>query len=151
MSDAQDKTEMNEEAVNGQEKGQAPLRTIRDGQLSSSVWETQGPDGPFMTAKIVRNYRDTEGKFRETSSFSESDLRRLPDLARNTTDIMTALRHDQQLARDVREQMRQDQQATPMHTAQATDSQKTAYVEQRRQKTTAAPTQGQRIQNKQGR
>lgn len=78
---------------NGNGNGTPPLRTVRDGTLSASIWERQGEDGPFYNTKIVRNWQDKDGQWHESSSFSEGDLRRLPDLARNSGDIIAAQRY----------------------------------------------------------
>ena len=143
MSDSENTNGYADASVKAPEKGEAPLRAIRDGSLSSSIWPRQNDEGEtFYTAKIVRNYRDNEGKFHETNSYSESDLRRLPDLARNTSDIMTALRHDQQLARDVQIQRRTELENDPHTPAQE------AYQQKRIAQANAAPKQKQGVKNK---
>ena len=114
---------------------QAPIRTIRDGAISSSIWEQQGEDGPFYTAKVVRSYKDeASGEWRESNSYSENDLRRLADVARNTSDIMVGLRHDREMTRDVIAQKEAGhEQAQETQRTPDMDAQRAAFKQRRTQ------------------
>ena len=86
------------------ERGERPIRVIRDGSIASSVWERPSQDGPNYSAKVVRNWKDEDGKFHESNSYSEYDLPRLAEVARNTCDVISGLRHEQSVTRESRSQ-----------------------------------------------
>jgi hypothetical protein len=90
------------------ERGERPLRVIRDGSIASSIWERPGQDGPNYSAKVVRNWKDEDGKFHESNSYSEYDLPRLAEVARNTRDVISGLRHEQSQNRDPQNQKAPD-------------------------------------------
>ncbi len=95
------------------ERGERPLRVIRDGSIASSIWERPGQDGPNYSAKVVRNWKDEDGKFHESNSYSEYDLPRLAEVARNTCDIISGLRHEQSQARETQSQANGPEQDAP--------------------------------------
>ncbi len=119
------------DSSNGNGKGAPPIRTVRDGNLSSSIWEhqRQDDDGMFYSAKIVRNWQDDKGQWHESSSFSENDLRRIPALAENTSDIIQAHRYTQELPDRVQQRAEQ----------------KASYQESRKPESAPAPQPKQRI------
>ena len=127
---------MSDDQGNAPDKPQAPLRTIRDGALSSSVWERQSEDGPFYTAKVVRSYKDeASGEWRESNSYSENDLRKLANLARNTSDIMVGLRHDREMTREVVAQKETEQaQAQEAQHGPDMDAQRAEFKQRRMEK-----------------
>ena len=105
----------NEQSVE-REIGERPIRTIKDGAISASVWERQSDDGPQYSAKVVRKWRDEEGRFHESNNYSEYDLSRLADVARNTCDVILGLQHG-----------RERSEAQAQDKAQSRD----AYIEER--------------------
>lgn len=69
---------MSEEQTTGQEKGQPPLQTLRDGAVNVKLWRQESPEnGAFVTAMIGRTYKDPEtGEYRESRSLSGADMLR---------------------------------------------------------------------------
>lgn len=64
------------------ESGNQPVRVFRTRGISVSVFENQSKDGrPFYKAAIQRSYRDEDGNYQTTNSFSSSDLSLLSLLA----------------------------------------------------------------------
>lgn len=102
MSDATDKD---------QSQSKAPFRTIRDGNISSSIWEkpSQTAGEFFYPSKIVRNWQDENGTWHESSSFSERDLSRLIGVAETTKDVIAARRfaHEAPARLEERAQLKQ--------------------------------------------
>lgn len=98
---------MNDENNNGQGRGMPPLRTLRDGSLSSTIWPQDSVDGDrFFTSEIVRNWQDDHGKWHKSSSFSERDLPRLMALIETTQDVIRA-QHFEMTPERVSEQSKQ--------------------------------------------
>jgi len=64
-----------------EEKKQAPLKTLRDGAVVIKLWQQNSKNGPFVTASIGNTYKDPKtGEFKESRSFSETDLLKLQEL-----------------------------------------------------------------------
>ncbi len=87
-----------ETPANERTAGERPIRTVSDGAISAKVWERQNEDGegPNYSTKIVRTWRDEKGQFHESNNYSEFDLKRLANVAQNTSDVIAGLRqsHD---------------------------------------------------------
>ena len=47
-----------------------------------SVWENEGSKGVFHSLTLQRNYKDSEGAWKTTTSFRTSDLPALAELCR---------------------------------------------------------------------
>jgi len=48
--------------------------TMKLGRLTAKIWENQGPNGSFYNVTVTRTYRDKQGKYHESTSFTQSDL-----------------------------------------------------------------------------
>lgn len=59
-----------------------PAGTLRDGNLKATIWKNEGEKGPYFSTTFSRSYRDEEGNYRDTDSFSSADLLRVSELAR---------------------------------------------------------------------
>ncbi|MEO1151121.1 MAG: hypothetical protein AAFW83_09055 [Pseudomonadota bacterium] len=120
-----------------------PVRTLRDGPLSSSVFMNKSEDKQFPTATISRNWQDQDGNWHSSNSFSESQLKRVSDLALNTRDVMVGLRHDQALVNEVQEQATaqpDNREAEPDQTS-SLDTERQNYIASRQAQTEPAPEQ----------
>ncbi len=62
----------------------APEFVLRDGNLRSATWRSEGKFGPLFNTRITKLYRDDEGNPRETSTLGSKDLLRAGELARET-------------------------------------------------------------------
>ncbi len=60
-----------------------PVDTLRDGSLKAVIWKNPGKDEkpPRYSVQLTRSYQDEKGDWRETSSFSGSELLRIARLA----------------------------------------------------------------------
>ena len=80
------KTDRKEVALNDrmQDKQDAPLFELRDGNLRSATWQRDGEYGPQHSTKLSKIYKDQDGSYRETNSFNPKELLRVGELARET-------------------------------------------------------------------
>ena len=62
----------------------APEIVLRDGNLRSATWRSEGEYGPLFNTRITKLYRDDDGNPRETSTLGSKDLLRASELARET-------------------------------------------------------------------
>lgn len=58
-----------------------PAQTFRKGTVKAAVWENKGKDGIFYSVTFSRSYKAGDDGWRNTSSFNESDLEPLADVA----------------------------------------------------------------------
>ena len=59
-----------------------PEKTFRIGRLSATIWLNEGNEGTkFYSVDIVRNYKDKDGNWKTTSSFSHDELLNVAMLA----------------------------------------------------------------------
>lgn len=57
-----------------------PKYKIRDGLIKATIWENDHKDGVFYSVDLRRSYTDGNGEWKETTSFSGSDLLRAANL-----------------------------------------------------------------------
>jgi len=69
-----------------------PAATLRDGKLKATIWQNESGKGPYFSTTFSRSYRDDEGEYRDTISFSSGDLLRLSELARRAHHQASTLR-----------------------------------------------------------
>lgn len=61
--------------------GGGPVRKLRLGRLSATVWENGGEERSFLVVKFARSYLDEQKKWQNSDSFSRDDLLALAKLA----------------------------------------------------------------------
>lgn len=69
-----------------------PIDTLRDGSLKATIWKRTSERGDFYSVNFSRFYRDDEGAYHDTDSFSGSELLRLAHLATRAYDRTNELR-----------------------------------------------------------
>lgn len=69
-----------------------PVETLRDGSLKASIWENERENGSVHGVQFRKSYRDQEGQYRDTDSFTSNDLLRLSRLAEQSYDRIKAIR-----------------------------------------------------------
>lgn len=69
-----------------------PAATIRDGSLKATVWRNKGEKGDFHSVRFTRTWRDDQGTFHDSDSFSGAELLRLAHLATKAYDQLASLR-----------------------------------------------------------
>lgn len=58
-----------------------PIDTIRDGSLKATIWKRFGDNGNFYTVEFSRSYKDEQGEYHDSHSFSGAEPLRLARLA----------------------------------------------------------------------
>lgn len=58
-----------------------PLNTLRDGSLKATIWKNTGESGNFCSVQLTRTWKDEQGKYHDSDSFSGSELLRIARLA----------------------------------------------------------------------
>ncbi|MEO1405120.1 MAG: hypothetical protein AAFV54_01345 [Pseudomonadota bacterium] len=81
-----------------------PEDTIRDGKLKASIWRNESEKGPFFTTRLVRTYKDEDGKLHDTNSFHAQDLLGVSELARQAHHRVSDLRREEFKERRQQEQ-----------------------------------------------
>ena len=69
-----------------------PARTLQDGALKASLWKNHSKNGAFYSVTFSRTYRDDNGNYHDSSSFSGTDLLKLSRLAARAYEDTQALR-----------------------------------------------------------
>ncbi len=68
-----------------------PVKKIRVGSVSATIW---AQEGGFYNATLERNYKDKDGKWKSTNSFSVDDLIVAAKVANLAADAIIALQSD---------------------------------------------------------
>lgn len=69
-----------------------PFDTIRDGALKATIWRNESEKGLFYSVNFSRTYTDAAGDFKESDSFSGTDLLQLGHLATKAYDVISTAR-----------------------------------------------------------
>lgn len=69
-----------------------PVETLRDKDISASIWKNEGTNGEFHSVTFQRVYTGGGGETKNTSSFSGTDLLKLSRLAEKAYDRIAELR-----------------------------------------------------------
>lgn len=66
----------------------APMSELRDGSLRAAIWKNQKKDGTgnYYSVTLSRTYKDDGDQYRDTNSFSPTELLRISRLAGNAYD-----------------------------------------------------------------
>jgi hypothetical protein len=75
-------------------KTNRPVETLRAGNIKAVIWRNTGDNGPFYSVYFFRTYKDSNGLFHDTDSFSNSDLLKLSRLAGRAYDAVEMLRNN---------------------------------------------------------
>lgn len=70
----------------------SPIETLRDGAIKATIWENQGEKGTFYSVELSRTYQTTEGQYRDSHSFSGTDLLKVSELAKKAYETVNDLR-----------------------------------------------------------
>ena len=69
-----------------------PAKVIRDGNLKATLWANRSENGVYITATFAKTYSDKDGKPRDTSGFSGTELLRIAELAKGAYHTGNVLR-----------------------------------------------------------
>ena len=86
-----------------------PEDTLRDGSLKATIWRNEGENGEYYSTTIARTWQDEDGNYRDSHSFSGSELLRVSELARGAYARTNELKQEQQ------QEQAQDKKYDRMH------------------------------------
>jgi len=70
--------------------GNAPVKKLRIGLLTSTIWSNESGDKKFYTVNLAVNYKDADGNWKAGDNLNASDLLNAADLLQRSHDwIMT--------------------------------------------------------------
>jgi len=58
-----------------------PVATLKNGLINASIWQRTTEEGHFYSVTFERRYKDGEGNWKTTHSYSRADLLKLAELA----------------------------------------------------------------------
>lgn len=65
-----------------------PIETLRDGNVKAAIWENKSKKGKFHSVTFSRSYRDSEGNYADTNSYSGADLLKLSRVAEQSYEAI---------------------------------------------------------------
>jgi len=71
-----------------------PTSVIRDGSLKATIWENNGEKGTYFTTTFAKTYRDQNGDLKDTNVFTNNDLLKVSELAREARSKTRELQQD---------------------------------------------------------
>ncbi len=68
-----------------QDKKPKPVTTLRRSRIKASIWKNESVNGPFYNVTVARSYKGQDGVWKNSESFSLSDLDALVAVAQQAT------------------------------------------------------------------
>jgi hypothetical protein len=69
--------------------GRQPVDKFQEGPFQVSIWQNPSSKGDFRTATMDRRYKDKEGQFQTSHSYTASDLDHMEKAAREARARIT--------------------------------------------------------------
>ncbi len=79
-------------AANDEQGSARPVKTFKQGGVEVSVWRNAGENGDMYNTTIRNSYKDQAGDWKETKSFSPTDLAVLSQLSGQAFQAITELK-----------------------------------------------------------
>lgn len=67
-----------------------PATVLRNGSVKATIWENQGPKGPFFSATFARPYKDAEGNWQNSGNFGLHELESLMNVTLEAKEWLAA-------------------------------------------------------------
>jgi hypothetical protein len=78
--------------MNSQQPKAKPVSKLRDGKISAAIWANTSQEGKTAySVSFSRTYQDGDGNYKDSSSFSATDLLKLARLAGQAYDEIKRL------------------------------------------------------------
>jgi hypothetical protein len=71
-----------------------PADVLRDGNIKATIWKNERENGPSFSTVFSRTWQDEEGGYRDSHSFSGTELLRVSELARGAYTRTIELRQE---------------------------------------------------------
>lgn len=65
-----------------QQDAGGPADVLRDGNIKATIWKNERENGPSYNTTFARTWQDESGAYRDSHSFSGTELLRVSELAR---------------------------------------------------------------------
>lgn len=86
-------------------EGSGPADVLRDGNIKATIWKNERENGPSFSTVFSRTWQDEDGAYKDSHSFSGTELLRVSELARGAYTRTVELRqeHRVEIAREERQ------------------------------------------------
>jgi len=126
-------TERNDDPGNAGQQQQpetnGPADVLRDGNIKATIWKNERENGPSYNTTFARTWQDEQGAYRDSHSFSGTELLRVSELARGAYARMNELRQEHRQELEV-EISRDDDEAPARGDVQSFKSKRAAAQDQ---------------------
>lgn len=112
MSQNTQQTPTAQNSTEPQHKNQ-PVDVQRDGNVKATTWQNESDHGTYYSTSFSKVYQDGNGNFRESKSFSGTDLLKLSMLAQSSYTRANELRREQEQAHGQESAPNKDQNNLP--------------------------------------
>lgn len=92
--EAQTQAPAQETAKTPQSEPNRPEDVLRDGNIKATIWKNERENGPSFSTIFARTWQDEEGAYRDSHSFSGTELLRVSELARGAYARTNELRQE---------------------------------------------------------
>lgn len=72
-----------------------PAATIRDGAIKATIWRNKGEKGDFHSVRFTRTWKDEQGNYHDSDSFTGAELLRVAHIATKAYEQLASLRQTQ--------------------------------------------------------
>jgi hypothetical protein len=77
-----------------QQESNGPADVLRDGNIKATIWKNERENGPSFSTIFARTWQDEQGAYRDSHSFSGTELLRVSELARGAYARTNELRQE---------------------------------------------------------
>jgi len=112
-----------------QQENNGPADVLRDGNIKATIWKNERENGPSFNTIFARTWQDEQGAYRDSHSFSGTELLRVSELARGAYARMNELRQEHRQELEV-EISRDDDEAPARGDVQSFKSKRAAAQDQ---------------------
>jgi len=94
-----------------QQEANGPADVLRDGNIKATIWKNERENGPTYNTTFARTWQDESGAYRDSHSFSGTELLRVSELARGAYARTNELRQEHRQELEV--EISRDDEAPP--------------------------------------
>ena len=111
------------------QENHGPADVLRDGNIKATIWRNERENGPAYNTTFARTWQDEGGAYRDSHSFSGTELLRVSELARGAYTRTNELRREHMQELEV-EISRDDDDAPPQDQRENFKSKRSAAQDQ---------------------
>lgn len=94
-----------------QQEANGPADVLRDGNIKATIWKNERENGPSYNTTFARTWQDESGAYRDSHSFSGTELLRVSELARGAYARTNELRQEHRQELEI--EITRDDEDTP--------------------------------------